>query len=177
MKRYLFIVATAAALCVPAAALAGPTPTASQLALQSCKSQQTQLAANNVFKTTYGTNATKSNAFGKCVSKAMQAARSALQNAAEQCKAEQADASFATNHGGKTFDQFYGSGSSKGQGADANAYGKCVSQKAQASTQATTQAIVGAAKSCKADRAADKVAFAAKYHTFGACVSLKAKSS
>ena len=125
MKRYLFILATAAALCVPAAALADATPNASQLAVQSCKTQQSQLGAAT-FKATYGANA-----YGKCVSKAMQSASAALQNAAEACKSEQADANFAAAHNGQTFNAVYGSGSSKGKGADANAYGKCVSLKAK----------------------------------------------
>ena len=64
--------------------------------------------------------------------------------------------------------------------ADANAYGKCVSSKAKAASQAHTQAIVSAAKSCKADRAANKAAFATTYGTkanaFGKCVALKTKS-
>ena len=131
MKRYLFILATAAALCVPAAALADSTPNASQLAVQSCKTQQSQLGAAT-FKATYGANA-----YGKCVSKAMQSASAALQNAAEACKTEQADANFAAAHNGQTFNAVYGSGSSKGKGADANAYGKCVSLKAKASTRPT----------------------------------------
>ena len=169
MKRYLFIVAAAAALCVPAAALADATPNASQLAVQSCKTQQSQLGAAT-FKATYGANA-----YGKCVSKAMQSASAALQNAAEACKAEQADANFAAAHNGQTFNAVYGSGSSKGKGADANAYGKCVSLKAKASTQAHTQAVVSAAKSCKAARTANPAAFA-KPNAFGKCVALRTKS-
>jgi len=169
MKRYLFIVAAAAALCVPAAALADSTPNASQLAVQSCKTQQSQLGAAT-FKATYGANA-----YGKCVSKAMQSASAALQNAAEACKTEQADANFAAAHNGQTFNAVYGSGSSKGKGADANAYGKCVSLKAKASTQAHTQAVVSAAKSCKAARTANPAAFA-KPNAFGKCVALRTKS-
>jgi hypothetical protein len=173
MKRYLVILATAAALCVPAAALADATPNASQLAVQSCKTQQAALGAT--FKATYGANA-----YGKCVSKAMATAKAAVQNAAQTCKAEQADANFAATHNGQTFDAVYGNGSSKGKGADANAYGKCVSTKAKATTQAQTQALVSAAKSCKADRAANKASFATTYgskaNAFGKCVALKAKS-
>ena len=176
MKRFLVPLAGAAALCVPAAALAdNATPTAASLAAQSCKTEQTQLGAT--FKTTYGTNATKSNAYGKCVSKALQAARGALQNAAQSCKAEQSDANFAASHGGKTFDAVYGGNSSKGKGAGSNAYGKCVSTKATAAAQAQTQATVSAAKACKAERAAGTAAFAAKYASFGACVAAKTKSS
>ena len=166
MKRtaFLFISAVTAALALSAAAFADSTPNPASLASSSCKTQQ---AANPaLFKTTYGT-------FGKCVSKATAAAHTALTNAAASCKAEQADTGFAAAHGGKTFDQFYGSNDSKGKGADANAYGKCVSAKAKASSQQQTQSLVNAAKACKTELAAGKAAFTAKYHTFGTCVSQK----
>ncbi|TMK39806.1 MAG: hypothetical protein E6G56_09185 [Actinobacteria bacterium] len=48
-------------------------------------------------------------------------------NPAQQCRAEQADPSFADSHGGKSFAQFYGTNHNL-----ANAFGKCVSSKAQA---------------------------------------------
>jgi len=171
--KALVILAAVAALCVPAAALADtPPPTATDIAAQSCKLQLAQLGAT--FKTTYGN-------YGKCVSKSMQAARADVQNAAKTCKAERADATFAAGHDGKTFGQVYGSATSKGNGAGANAYGKCVSAKAKASLQQQAQAIVTAAKQCKANWAADKAAFAAKYGSkasaFGACVSQSTKSS
>ena len=172
--KLLVTLAAAAALCVPAAALADtPPPTATDISAQSCTLQLTQLGAAQ-FKATYGN-------YGKCVSKAVQSARATLQNAARACKAERSDAGFAAAHSGKTFDQFYGSAASKGNSAAANAYGKCVSAKAKASLQQQTQAIVVAAKQCKADRTSDKVAFAAKYGSkasaFGACVSQSTKSS
>jgi hypothetical protein len=174
MKRYLIIVASAAALCVPAAALAADaTPNASQLALQSCKTQQTQLGAT--FNTTYGTNASKSNAFGKCVSKAMHAAQAAIQNASQQCQAEAADTNFASTHSGQTFAQVYGSGNGKNAGA--NAMGKCVSTKAHAANDARTAAVIKAAKACKAARTANATTFAQTYSSLGACVSAKTKSS
>jgi hypothetical protein len=53
-------------------------------------------------------------------------------NAAKACTAEQADASFAANHGGKSFAQFYGANAN-----DANAFGKCVSMKASGKTPPT----------------------------------------
>jgi hypothetical protein len=168
MKRYLTILASAAALCIPAAALAADaTPNASQLALQSCKTQQATLAPS-VFKATYPT-------FGKCVSKAMHSAQSAIQNAAEQCKAESTDANFAATHSGSTFAQVYGN--AKGKNADANAMGKCVSTKAHAANDARTQAVVNAAKFCKNARTANAASFATTYGSFGACVSQKTKSA
>jgi hypothetical protein len=52
------------------------------------------------------------------------------QSSAEKtCRALQSDASFAANHGGKTFEQFYGS-NKNGE----NAFGECVSDQQQASS-------------------------------------------
>jgi hypothetical protein len=177
MKRFLVLGAAAAALAVPAAASAAQPPTAGSLAVQSCKAQQAQMGAAT-FKSTYGANA-----YGKCVSKANRTASSELQAASTSCKAEQAmsDADFSTAHGGKTFDAFYGSNSqSKGKGAGADALGKCVSQKAQAASNANTQTTVSAAKSCRSERAASKTTFASTYgsgaNAFGVCVSRKSKA-
>ena len=118
------------------------------------------------FKLLYGNNA---NAFGKCVSKAAKARTQNELNAAQTCRAEQSDATFAVNHGGKTFAQFYG------RNADlSNAFGKCVSTKASEKGQAQQQATVAAAKSCAGERNANPAAFRTKYGTFGHCVSLKA---
>jgi hypothetical protein len=173
MKRFLVLGAVAAALAVPVAASAAQPPTAGSLAVQSCKAQQAALGAAT-FKATYGANA-----YGKCVSKASKTAASQLTAANTSCKAEQAmsDADFSAAHGGKTFDAYYGGNTqSKGKGADANAFGKCVAQAAQAASNASTQATVNAAKSCRSDRAANKTAFASTYKSFGACVSQKSKA-
>jgi len=173
MKRYLVLGMAAAALAVPAAASAAQPPTAGSLAVQSCKAQQAALGAAT-FKSTYGANA-----YGKCVSKATKTASTQLAAANTSCKAQQAmsDADFSAAHGGKTFDQLYGSNTqSKGKGAGADAYGKCVAQAAQAASNASTQATVNAAKSCRSDRAVNKAAFASTYKSFGACVSQKSKS-
>ncbi|HEX6788036.1 MAG TPA: hypothetical protein VF091_02245 [Gaiellaceae bacterium] len=173
MKRYLVLGVAALALAVPVAASAAQPPTAGSLAVQSCKAQQAAMGAAT-FKSTYGANA-----YGKCVSKATKTASSQLQAANTSCKAQQAmsDADFSAAHSGKTFDQLYGDNSkSKGKGADANAYGKCVAMAAQAASNANTQATVAAAKTCKADRAANKTTFASTYKSFGACVSQKSKT-
>jgi hypothetical protein len=177
MKRYFVLGAAALALAVPVAASAAQPPTAGSLAVQSCKAQQAALGAAT-FKATYGANA-----YGKCVSKASKTASSQLQAANTSCKAEQAlsDADFSAAHGGKTFDAFYGGNSqSKGKGADANAYGKCVAQKAQAASHASTQATVNAAKTCRSERAASTTTFASTYgsgaNAFGVCVSRKSKA-
>ncbi len=124
------------------------------------------------FATAYGTNASKSNAFGKCVSSHAKSAKDAISNAAKSCKAQQADATFATAHGGQTFAQVYG-GSKNGK----NAMGKCVSQAVQSTVAAQAKASKSALKSCKAAMKADKAAFATTYGTgkdaLGKCVSAK----
>src|SRR3982751_1378501 len=122
MKR-MFFCSASVALSAPVAALAAD-PGAVTAPGQACKTEQQAMGAD-AFKALYGTNADKSNAFGKCVAKkAGQRAQSAS-NAAAQCRAEQADATFAAGHGGKTFDQFYGTGKN-----GKNAFGKCVASTA-----------------------------------------------
>jgi hypothetical protein len=172
--KLLVTLAAAAALCVPAAALAdAPPPTATDISAQSCTLQLAQLGTVQ-FKATYGN-------YGKCRSKTARAAHAIVVNAATSCKVERSDAAFAAAHADKTFAQFYGAGRAKGNGAAANAYGKCVSAKAKAAVRQEATAVVAAAKQCKADRTADKTAFAATYGStasaFGACVSRSTKSS
>ncbi len=111
-------------------------------AAQQCKTEQADpnfAASHNgmTFDDFYGTNVNHRNAFGKCVSGKVQSAEAQeqenLQNAAQQCRAERADANFAASHGGKSFTDFYGKNHNK-----RNAFGKCVSRKAKA--QGTTTA-------------------------------------
>ncbi|MCW2990473.1 MAG: hypothetical protein JWM73_1067 [Solirubrobacterales bacterium] len=153
---------------------AATTPTAQE----QCRTERDAMG-KAVFAQTYGTNANRANAFGKCVSKrdaATETAQTAAKtNAAQDCKAEQAadpaafDAKYATNK------------------KKTNGYGKCVSGKAKAKTAETVDeqvtADVSAAKTCKAERKADPAAFKAKYGTngnksnaFGKCVSAQAKA-
>ena len=105
-------------------------------AAQQCKAEQADpnfATTHNgqTFDQVYGTNVNGRNAFGKCVSSKVQATESQdqenLQNAAQQCRAERADANFAATHDGKSFTDFYGTNRNK-----KNAFGKCVSQKAKA---------------------------------------------
>ena len=154
MRKMILMLALVAAV-VPVAAFADATPpTPASTANASCKAKL-QSMGTTTFKQTYGT-------FGKCVS----------QSASQ---AQQADPNFSGSHGGKTFDQYYGSNGAKGNGADRNAYGKCVSQQVQQSVQNETAAAVSAAKTCKAALKADAKTFASKYGTarnaFGKCVS------
>lgn len=112
------------------AANAATINTAVKNASQECKAERAELGAE-AFANKYGSNKNKKNAFGKCVSrKATPAVNGEAKkriNAARACKAEQQDPNFAATHDGKTFGEFYGTNPN-----DANAFGKCVSSKAEA---------------------------------------------
>jgi hypothetical protein len=151
---------------------------AAQQAIQNpartCRALRTAMISP-AFASLYGTNASHSNAFGKCVSKIARDQAPALSNAAKTCSTEQSNIAFAATHGGKTFAQFYGTNADL-----SNAFGQCVSQKAKAAAQEHQQSIVNAAKSCYAERASNKAAFDQKYGTgrnaFGKCVSANSSS-
>jgi hypothetical protein len=112
-------------------------------AAKDCKAERAQSDADfsaahggKTFSQQYGTGKNGKNAYGRCVSQKAKAnrANAAQDNkdelsAAKQCKAEQAqsDSDFAAAHGGKTFTQQYGTNKN-----GKNAFGKCVSSKAQA---------------------------------------------
>jgi len=171
MTKSWLVAAVAAALLAPVAAFAdNGTPTAASLANQTCKGLQTSMGPN--FAATYHT-------FGGCVSKTIHASQQQIQSAEKTCKAQQADTNFAATHGGKTFDQFYGV-NGKGKGADANAYGKCVSQTAHALAAARAKNTTSAAKQCRAAKNASPSTFATNYGTgkdaFGKCVSKTTKA-
>jgi hypothetical protein len=116
--------------------------------------------------------------FGRCVSSMAPLEQQNLNSANAACTAEQADPNFAASHGGKTFDQFYGTGK-KGR----NAFGNCVSAKAKASSQAEQQARPNPSRTCRALRTAmGAKAFAQLYgknasdkNAFGKCVSKAAQ--
>jgi hypothetical protein len=172
MRRILIITAAVLALA-GAAAVSAATP--KQTAEQMCSSLRSSLGSTT-FGQTYGTNASRSNAFGQCLAKLEPLALQDLTTANQQCRAEQNDTNFPASHNGKTFAQFYGTGNLK------NAFGRCVSMKAKAQEQGQEQAIVNAARQCKAERSANPAAFKNKYGTnanksnaFGKCVSAKAK--
>ncbi len=145
-------------------------------AAKACKAQRTAMGAAD-FGLLYGTNANRRNAFGKCVSRLESESTAHEQNAAQQCRAEQADPTFPAAHGGKTFGEFYGRNAN-----DSDAFGNCVSGKAKAAAAERQQAVINAAKMCKAERAANPTAFRNTYGTnanksnaFGRCVAQHAK--
>lgn len=138
---------------------------------RTCRTVRALLTAS-VFDRTYGKNSTDRNAWGKCVS---QTARAQAQNelaASATCKAAQSDLNFAGTHGGKTFDQTYGTNADL-----SNAFGKCVSSTARATSTAQQHAIVSAALACKAEQKSDPAAFKAKYARFSRCVAIQVANS
>jgi hypothetical protein len=174
MKRFLPLILVAVAMTASAAFAAEGGPGKSPA--QFCKSELATLGAAN-FKSLYAPSGSGANAMGKCVSKHAQAARVNRTNAAKACKAEMAmpEAEFRATHDGKSFAEFYGTNEN-----DRNAYGKCVSSKAKTANAHQEATLMKAAKACKAERAANRTAFVAKYggkaaSAFGKCVSSKNK--
>src|SRR6266536_768816 len=170
MRKLVFLLATAL-LAIPAWAVAGtpPSPSDRAVAVKQCTTERNLILAP-AFKLLYGTNANRSNAFGKCVSKLARQNAANRSNATADCRTERAAdaAAFAAKYG-------------KGHN-HANAFGNCVSGKAKAAAAQQQQAIVNAAKSCWTERKPDPAAFKAKYGTnanksnaFGKCVSGKVK--
>lgn len=173
--RKLMLLVVLAALVAPVAALAdGASPTAASTASATCKQERTNMGTTQ-FATTYGTNAGKTNAFGKCVSENAKSAQQTVANAAKTCKAQQADPNFAAGHDGKSFDQFYGTNAGKGKGASKDAFGKCVSQAVSNAVTAQAKAAKSAVKTCKAARKSDAATFATTYGSgkdaLGKCVA------
>ena len=178
MKFRIVVLALAVAAVVPVVALAAEGDASDKAnGARACTALKLSLG-DATFKATYGTNADKSNAFGKCVSKWTRAEHQNRQEAAAACAAEQADPNFTATHGGKTFDQFYGAGK---HGAGATQ--RCVKSKREAASTGEQQATKNAAKQCKAERNLDPTAFKAKYGTnenksnaFGKCVTKLAQA-
>ncbi len=152
MRKFVLLLSLVA-VAAPVAAFADAPPSPAQTANAMCAAAKTSMGASS-FASAYGTNASKANAFGKCVSSHAKAAQNAVGNAAKSCKAQ-----LANSKNGK------------------NAMGKCVSQAVQSTVAAQAKASKSALKSCKAAMKADKAAFATTYgagkDALGKCVSAK----
>lgn len=139
---------------------------------RACRSMKTTMTAST-FALSFGTNATHRNAFGKCVSLVSRTGVTSVVAAAQACSAELADTTFASTHESKTFAQYYGTNADS-----SNAFGNCVSQKALAAARQGQQALVAAAKACKAEHAANPTLFRSTYgkrpNAFARCVATKA---
>ena len=171
---------SAFALSAGTAAAEEPSSTDQQNASKLCKQLRTSSGSTANFTSAVKAlvttkKVTDKNAFGKCVSfhsvDEQKERTEAQSTAVKGCKAEreaattdEAKAAFAAKYGAKN---------------ESSAYGKCVSSQSKAAkTEAdeADQQKVNAAKTCKAERTADKAAFDKKYRNFGKCVSAISKA-
>lgn len=155
MKLKSLIGALVVAALLPVSALADPATGADRAnGARACKALKTSLGAAT-FASTYGTNASKSNAMGKCVAAWTRAEHQNRHEAETACKAELPD-------------------------AKQRELQRCIRAKQRTESTAERRATVKAAKQCKAERRElGTAAFTAKYGTkrnaFGKCVSALAK--
>ena len=186
MKRIGSVVLTCAVVAAigAGAALAGnPTPTPDQIKSKECVDALHSMGVKP-FKGLYGDPPKGQHAMRNCKGKHENSAENTISNAAQACKAEQADPNFAAAHNGSTFDQFYGTNGKPGtNGENQNSFGKCVSSKVHEALAQNEANLQNAAALCRAERAPDPDAFRDHYGTnknkknaFGKCVSQKAKA-
>ena len=162
MKRMLAIAMLAALVAVPAA-LADASPKAPGAY---CLANKDQIGTGKLYAT-----------MAACV-KAQNALRDQnVANAAKACLVEKENANFAAEHGGKTFDQFYGTNSDNGKGkGNGNPFGRCVSSKASAKTVQQQTAQTNAARKCRTPALKELTGPGKKYKNFGGCVSAQVKT-
>jgi hypothetical protein len=184
IKRLPIVAVLCGALAIPATAAAeDPSPENFKNAAKYCKALKKASGDAN-FKAMFGG---KSNAYGKCVSKAARRDQkqedTAKANASKQCKAEEAadPAAFKTK---------YGTGKN-----GKNAHGKCVSQKAKenkAAADKKEREDINSAEACRAEQKQNPDEFKAAHggksftefygtnengkNAFGKCVSSKSKA-
>src|SRR4051794_25712564 len=188
MHKSLILAGVVGSLALPGAAQATDSPTSSDRhnAAQECRFERGSSAATHeAFRVLYGTNKSKSNAFGKCVSGKSREETKEREDAkgagSQACRTERG----TTAQAKAAFEMKYGTGKHK-----KNAFGKCVSAAAkQAKDHAdeqdheNAQDRKNAARQCAQERGTDKTAFASKYgskagkaNAFGKCVSKTAKT-
>lgn len=164
MKKFVLALSVVG-LLIPAAAFAAAPQDASTF----CKTNASTLIGTGKLYSTMGACVRAQNA---------QQAQNTT-NASAACKAEMASTTFAADHGGKTFAQFYGTGRNATNGnatnGNGNALGKCVSTKASAKNAAQQSATVKAAKACKTDATLKAKIADHTYKNYGACVSAQVK--
>lgn len=154
-----------AALVAPVAAFAAaPSGDAATSAHADCTALKAKLGAT-AFTQAYSS-------FGTCVSRFASLEQQTIAAAQTTCTAQQADTNFAATHGGKTFDQFYGTGKKQ-----SNALDNCVRATAKASSQTERRNRLNPAQTCRSSRTSmGTAAFNALYRNFGKCVSQVAKA-
>jgi hypothetical protein len=170
LKRTVLLALLASFALAATAWAVAPNGAAAKQAQASCRTQLGQIGPQ-AFAQAWGT-------FGGCVSSLARVEQQNLDAAQAACTAEQADANFAATHGGETFAQFYGAGPT-----GRNAFARCVSAKAKASSQAEGQSRPNPARLCVAQRTLMTAGpFASFYgrnandrNAFGKCVSAMAR--
>jgi hypothetical protein len=186
MKRISSVVLSGAAVVAIGASVAladNPSPTPEQVASKQCTNELHAMGVTP-FKNLYGDGDKKQHAMRNCKGKHENSSENTVSNAAQACKVEAADPLFANNHGGLTFDQFYGTNGKPGtNGENKNSFGKCVSTKVHEALAQNGANLQNAAQLCRAERAQGPDAFRDHYGTnknkknaFGKCVSQKAKA-
>ena len=174
MRTILILAGVTGALLAPVAAQADSTPADQQNAAQECRFERgTTDATREAFALRYGTNHNHKNAFGKCVSaktrEEAQERSDAEAGAPQACREERG----TTAESRAAFAEKYGTNKN-----GKNAFGKCVSAKAQELEHAAdvkdrdaAKARKSAAKQCDAERGDTgdtRAAFKQKYGTHGA---------
>jgi hypothetical protein len=165
MRKFLFLLACTAALCVPAVSAAA-TPSPAKLATQTCK-QIRAGESRQTFNQAYHN-------FAGCLKAQKSDSKQDLTNAAQTCKTERSadPAAFRAKYGTN--------GPAGSNGAGANAFGKCVSAIAKQNAKSDASDEVAAAKTCKALKA-DLATFQAAYgngkNAFGKCVAAQSKAT
>jgi hypothetical protein len=168
---------TVITLAAPAAAQATAKPTSTDRvnAAQECRFERGATAA------TREAFAAKYRNFGACVSKRARDEASEREDAHNGASAACREERGTTAQSRAAFEQKYGTNANK-----RNAFGKCVSQtakakrdQADAADRAAATKRKNAAKECARERGStetSRAAFAAKYRTFGKCVSRAARA-
>lgn len=137
MRRLILLLVAVAALA-PVAASAGTSPSATA-ARTDCAKLRAAMGVTT-FAHAYKT-------FGACVSSYAPVEKQVSVSATATCTTEQADPNFASTHGGKTFDQYYGTGKH-----DRNAFANCVAAVTKADRKAEQQGRMNPARTCRAER-------------------------
>lgn len=164
MKTLIATLVVAVFVAPVAAFAAASSGDAAKSAQADCTALKAKMGAT-AFTQAYST-------FGSCVSKLAPVEQQSITSAQATCTAQQANTNFAAAHGGKTFDQFYGTGKKA-----SNSFGNCVSSIAKASSQTERQNRLNPARTCRASQTQMGAApFNALYRNFGACVSKAAKA-
>jgi hypothetical protein len=161
MRRILVTALLVFAVAPVAASVAAGGTDATKAASATCAATKAKVGA-----TTFAQAYTS---FGACVSAMTSLEQQNIVSAQASCTAEQADTvGFASLHGGKTFAQVYGSGK--------NAFGKCVSTKAQASSKTEQLARTNPSRTCRSARTqlgvnTFNLTYGNARNAFGKCVS------